>query len=210
MKLKLLILPFILVVAALAIAGCSGDDDDSGDDGDSEPTASAPADNGDEDNGDEDSGDDDSGDDDSGGFGEGGFGSGTGTLTIGDESYEITGIGCVFSAEESGQDSIPFNLSGFGQSSTGARAQLSADVYDPDGLQRMEGEGVSHNISFTDIEDFENPSVDWSTVGAGFGGGTETKLTIDGKHITGVGSFDDGTTADEFESIDGTLEVDCP
>ena len=204
MKLRLLFLPFILLVAALAIAGCGDDDEDTGDDG-GDPTASAPADGGDDD----DSGDDDDGGGDSDGFFEDGFDSGTGTLTIGDESWEITGVGCVFSAEEARNPDFPFNLSGFTESSTGARAQVSADIYDPSGEERTEGEGVSHNISIDDIDDFENQSVSWSTVGAIFGDGVETKLTIDGKHVSGVGSFDDGTT-DEFEAIDGTLEVDCP
>lgn len=202
MRIKLLLLPFVLLVAALAIAACGDDDDDGGgDDGGNEPTATAPADgDGDDDDGDD--GGDDSGGDDSGGDGGGGFGTGTGTLTIGEESWEITGIGCVFSAEEAGSPDFPFNLSGFGESSTGARAQLSADIYDPSGEERTEGEGVSHNISYDDIDDFENPSVSWMSV--------EATLTIDGKSVHGEGTFDDGTTPDEFEMTAGTLDVDCP
>lgn len=201
MSLRILFLPFVLIALTLAVAACGGDDDDGTGDDAGQPTATEAQDAGD----DGDDGDD-SGDDDGNG---GGFGSGTGTLTIGDETYEITGIGCVFSAEEAQNPDFPFNLSGFGESSTGARAQLSADIYDPSGEERTEGEGVSHNISFTDIEDFANPSVDWQTVPGALAGGTETKLTIDGKRITGVGAFDDGTT-EEFEAIEGTLEVDCP
>lgn len=209
MRLKLPLLPLVLLVAALAIAGCSGDDDNSsGDDGSSEPTATA-----------NDSGDDggeptataaDSGDDDGGGGGGGGggFGTGTATLTIGDQVFDITGLGCVFSAEEARNPDFPFNMSGFATSDDGHRLQMSADIYDPSGEEKTEGEGVSHHISIDDIDDFENPSVSWATIG-GFGGGTETKLTVDGKHVTGVGSFDDATT-DDFEQIEGMIDASCP
>ena len=71
---------------------------------------------------------------------------------------------------------------------------------------------MSHNISFDDIDDFENQSVSWSSFDdvTGFmGNGTITVITIDGKNIHGEGDFDDGTT-DEIEAVPGTLDVICP
>ncbi|HUF54879.1 MAG TPA: hypothetical protein VMR52_14105 [Dehalococcoidia bacterium] len=207
MRLRFLLIPLAVLALMLTLACGDDDDDDAGDNSADVPADTTDAANG----GDDDDGDDgdDEGDDDGDNGGGGGFGSGTGTLTIGDESWEITGIGCIFSAEEARNPDFPFNLSGFGESSTGARAQLSADIYDPSGEERTEGDGVSHNISFNDVEDFENPSVAWSDVSSLLTGGTETVLTVDGKNVTGEGVFDDGTT-DEIEMIPGTLEVQCP
>ena len=202
MGFRYLAMLFAVLALSVAALACSGDDD--GGNGD-QPTATPDA----SDDGNGDSGDGDDGDGDSDG---GGFGSGTGTLAIGSEIWEISGVGCVFSAEEARNPDFPFNLSGFGESSTGARAQLSADIYDPSGEEKHEGEGVSHNISFDDIDDFENQSVSWSSFDdvTGFmGNGTTTVITIDGKNIHGEGDFDDGTT-DEIEAVPGTLDVICP
>jgi hypothetical protein len=184
----------LVAVLALSVAAvaCGGDDDDTSGNGDQPATTADAPDDGD-------GGDGDGNGDGSNG---GGFGSGTGTLTIADETWEITGVGCVFSAEEAGNPDFPFNLAGFGESSTGVRAQLSADIYDPSGQERLEGDGVTHSISFYDSEDFENPSVSWESIEA-------TGITIDGKRIQGEGAFNDGTT-DEFEAVPGTMDVVCP
>ena len=210
MRFRLLLIPFAALALSFAFLACGGDDDD-GDDNGGQPTATtdaptdAPTDADDGNDGDGDNGD-------GGGNDGGGFGSGTATLTIGDETWEISGIGCVFSAEEARNPSFPFNLSGFGESSTGARAQLSADIYDPSGEERHEGEGVSHHITFGDIDDFENPSVSWTSFNDKFGlyaDGAMTELEINGKNISGEAIFDDDTT-DAIETVPGTLEVSCP
>lgn len=206
MRLRMLMIPLAVLALSLAFVAC-GDDDDGGGNGDADqPTATSEPDG----NGDAtDAPDDGNGDGNGDSNGGGGFGSGTGTLTIGDETWEITGVGCVFSAEEAGNPDFPFNLSGFTESSSGARAQVSADIYDPSGQERTEGEGVSHNISINDIEDFENSSVAWSTVPGILGGGDDATLTVDGKNVHGEGLFDDDTT-DGFETEAGTLDVQCP
>lgn len=205
MRLKHLAMLFALIALSLAALACSGDDDDTGGNGD-QPTATNEAPDGDGD-GDQPTATTQANDGD--GDGSGG---GSGTLTIGDESWAIGDVRCVFSAEEARNPDFPFNLAGFGESSTGARAQLSADIYDPSGQERHEGDGVSHNITFTDIEDFENSSVSWTSFDdvTGFqGNGTITVITIDGKNIHGAGDFDDGTT-DELEAVPGTMDVTCP
>jgi len=208
MRFKHIAMIFAVFALSLALLACSSSDDgDAGDNGNGdEATATAePTSDG--------NGDEPTATAEPAGNGGGGFGSGTGTLTIGDESYEITGIGCVFSAEDAGNPDFPFNLSGFGESSTGARAQFSADIYDPTGQERHEGEEVSHNVSFDDIEDFANPSVSWEsyhqTVRDTVTGGTAMTITIDGKTIHGEGTFNDLTT-DEFELVPGTMDVQCP
>ena len=197
MRFKHIAMLFAVFALSLALLACSSSDDgDVGDNGNGdEPTATAePTSDG--------NGDEPTATAEPAGNGGGGFGSGTGTLTIGGETWEINGVGCVFSAEEAGNPDFPFNLAGFGESSTGASAQLSADIYDPSGQERLEGDGVTHSISFYDSEDFENPSVNWESIEA-------TGITIDGKTIRGEGDFNDGTT-DEFEEEPGTMEVSCP
>ena len=202
MRLKHFFMMFAVLTVAMTVLACSGSDD--GDSGGDDPTPAAePQGNGDDSTGTEEP------NEDGGNDGGGGFGGGTGTLTIGDETYEFTGIGCVFSAEDSGQPDFPFNLSGFGESSTGARAQLSADIYDPSGQERTEGDGVSHGVDFIDIEDFANPSVSWESYHSSTGDGTAMTITIDGKTIHAEGTFDDGRT-EEFETVPGTLDVECP
>ena len=192
MRFKYISMALVVFALLLTALACSGDDGDAGGngdepiattqpDGDDPATTAEPADNGN---------------------GGGGFGSGTGTLTVGDETWEITGVGCIFSAEEAGNPDFPFNLAGVGESSTGAPAQLSADIYDPSGQERLEGDGVTHSISFYDSEDFANPSLSWESI-------ESTGITIDGKTIHGEGAFNDGTT-DEFEQEPGTMEVSCP
>ena len=205
MRLKHLVMLFAIIALSLFALACSGDDDDTGGNGD-QPTATNEAPDGDGD-GDQPTATTQANDGDGGGSG-----SGSGTLTIGDETWEITNVLCVFSAEEARNPDFPFNLAGNGESSTGARAHLAADIYDPSGQERHEGEGVSHNISFDDVEDFENPSVSWSSYDdvTGFqGNGTITVITIDGKNIHGAGDFDD-TTTDGLNAVPGTMDVTCP
>ena len=199
MRLKYFFMMFAVLTVAMTVLACSSSDE--GDGGGDDPTpTSEPQGNGDDPTATPEPTEEPDGDGGNGGGG--GFGGGTGTLTIGDETWEITGVGCVFSAEEAGNPDFPFNLAGIGESSTGVRTQLSVDIYDPSGQERLEGDGVTHSISFYDSEDFANPSVSWESIEA-------TGITIDGKTIHGEGDFDDGTT-DEFEEEPGTMEVSCP
>jgi hypothetical protein len=195
----------ILIVAAF-VAACS-DDDEGGDDAPSStPDASEPAGG---DDGADDGDDEGSGDDDGDGNG-GGGGSGSATLTIGDESWEFDGVLCAFSLEESQSEIFPFNLSAFGESSTGNRTQITADISDPSGEGRYEGEGVTYGVTLDDVEDFENPSVGWTTNTEEFFGGSEPDFRVDGKDVTVEAVFNNSLTEDESEAIPGTLTATCP
>jgi hypothetical protein len=197
-------------MCAVALSACGDDDDETVTGDDNSPAASDAA-NGDESDEDGDDAQDEGDDADDGsepGDG-GGGGSGQATLTIGDETWEFASVGCVFSAEEARNPDFPFNLSAFGESSTGARIQLTADIYDPSGQERHEGAGVSHDISLHDVDDFENPSVAWDSIGGVLAGGAETVLQVDGKSVHGEAVFDDDKT-DEIETVPGTLQVMCP
>ncbi len=148
-----------------------------------------------------------------GGGGQTGQGSGGGsaTLTIGDESWDFTGFMCAFGNEQTQSDVYSFSSNAFGVHSSGARVQMQANIRDASGQGRYEGDGVVYEISLDDIEDFENPSVTWSSSnselfpGAGSG---DAVVTIDGQHVTAHGKFDDGTT-DSVEMVAGTLDGTC-
>jgi hypothetical protein len=206
------LLCLIAILSALAIVACGDDDDDSdAGDGQDQPAATTGVDDDADDAEDGDDAADEDGEDaaEDGDDEGGGGGPIAASLTIGDETWEFASVGCVFSAEEAQNPDFPFNLSAFGESSTGARTQLSADIYDPSGQERHEGDGVTHHISLHDIDDFENPSVAWDSVSGALAGGAETVLQVDGKNVHGEGVFDDDTT-DEIENVPGTLEVTCP
>jgi len=195
MRLRYLIFPLLIVSLAIVFA-CGGDDDeDVGDDGGGEPTTEAPA-------GDDDSGDDgdDAGDDTSGG-------DGGATLTIGGETWDFPVGYCAFSPEESQNERVSFTMGGFGEVD-GARVQWDATIQDPDEQGRYEGDGVIHSLTLNDIDDFQNPSIGWSSVTL-FGSAESQFLNVDGKHVTAETTFDDELT-DDLEEVPGTLDATCP
>ena len=184
MKLRVLLIPLAVMALVISFIACGDDDGGDAAGGDGEETE-APA---------------------AGNDGGGGFGAGTGTLIIGDETWEITGVGCVFSAEEAQNPDFPFNLVGTSESSTGERLQLSAEIYDPTGQERHEGDGVTHQIEIYDFN-FESPTLNWSSVNPPVSD-VDTVVTVDGKTIHGEGVFVDQTT-DEIVFVPGTMEVTC-
>ena len=180
------------ILATVALA-CSSGDDDSSTDGDqltATPEASSDGDGGGDGNG--------SGD---------GAGAGSATLTIGDESWSFDDIFCAFSPEEAGNARVSFFVSSFGESATGARTQLDATIQDPAQEGRYDGENVIKTVSLNDVEDFENPSVDWSSI-SGFSI-AELDFQVDGKNVAVSAAFNDGTT-DDIETVPGTLVATCP
>ncbi len=138
-------------------------------------------------------------------------GAGSATLTIGDETWDFAGFMCAFGHEETQSAVYSFSSNSFGTHSTGARVQMQAEIRDESGQGRYEGDGIVYELSLDDIDDFENPSVSWSSSnselfpGAGSG---DAVVRIDGKHVTAEGKFDDGRT-DETEMVPGTLDGTC-
>ncbi len=198
---RLLLLPIALVALLLAAAACGGDDDDNTS-GANSPTSAANSETAAPAGTNDDSGDDTGDTQNPGG------GSGHATLTIGDESWEFDGLYCAFSTEESGNENDPFGVSGFTTTSTGARAQLDASIVDLSGAGSMSPENL--DVSLEDIDDFDNPSVSWSTNGIEALGGSTPDLQIDGKNVTINAVFDDNLTESDFETIPGTLVASCP
>lgn len=115
-------------------------------------------------------------------------GGGSATLTVGGETWTFTSVLCAFGEDEIGQEGAEFVLSSI-----------------QDGLQMYASiDSFGHSVSLNDIQDFENPSVDLSTA---FGGGEV--IQVDGKNISAVAEFMDGTS-DGFETVEGTFEATCP
>lgn len=150
--------------------------------------------------------------------GGGGGGQTVAVLTIGDETWEFTSYLCAFGHEATQSDLYSFSSGSFGEHSSGARVQFLADIRDETGQGRYEGDGVIYDISLDDIDDFENPSVRWSStsdeadpqlveLGAAPPSG-EAVIDIDGDRITVTGLFDDGLT-DDYESVPGSLDATC-
>lgn len=77
--------------------------------------------------------------------------------------------------------------------------------YDDSGQERLEGEGVIYEVYITDIEDFEDPAVDWEATGPA----DQIIVRIDGDQVTAEGEFDDLRTDLEIEAVLGTLDATC-
>ncbi len=131
---------------------------------------------------------------------------GSATLIIGDQTWTFDNYYCAFGPEETGNERVSFSSGSIG-SPDGVRLQLDASIQDVDKQGRYEGEGTIQSVTLNDIEDFENPSVDFGAV-EGIVGASSFVIQVDGNTVTVEASFDDGTT-DERESIPGTLEATC-
>lgn len=183
----------VLVAGTLVLAACGDDDDDvddgAGADAGSSPTSTAtaeattaPSDGAAQD-------------------------SGSATLTIGDETWEFDSFGCAFGHEATQSDVYAFSSNSFGEHSDGHGIQMQANIRDESGAGRYEGDGIVFEIDIDDIDDFENPSVSWSSSNTR-GVPSDTVLSIDGDNLSASGLFDD-TRTDERETVEGTLEAVC-
>jgi hypothetical protein len=114
-------------------------------------------------------------------------GGGSATLTVGGETYSFDGALCAFDSE-TGNEDFDFSLSAIG-----GGMQLSVDS----------GPTYGDNITLDDIEDFDNPSVGWSSDGDGF-------LTIDGLNVAAETDFVDTTDETLQTKEKGKLVATCP
>lgn len=185
---------FILVVLALVLVGCGGESATSS----ADTVASSDGGSGDVTPVDADTSSA------SGSEGQGSGGPGSAVLTIGDQVYTFDNYYCAEGSENTRNDKVPFSSGAFGEVD-GNRAQLDASVYDPSEQGRMEGDGVSSSVTLSDIDDFENPVVDWSSGGPL---GDPVVIEFDGSTVFVETTFDNDLT-DEIENIPGTLEATC-
>ena len=132
-------------------------------------------------------------------------GLGSATLTIGDETWKFDSFDCAFGYDATQTNVYVFSSSAFGEHSNGARVQMQAEIEDDTGGERYEGAGVIYTVYINDIENFENPSVDWQARGPA----AEIVVKIDGDHVTAEGVFDDQLTELEVEQTPGMLDASC-
>lgn len=140
-----------------------------------------------------------------GGTGGSPAGSGSATLTIGDDTWEFDSFSCAFGYDATQSDVFSFSGSVTQEDSDGVLVQLSVDIMDDSGEERYEGVGVVYGVELDDIENFENPTVDWQARGPA----DEIVVRIDGNQVTAEGTFDDGLTELQLEEVPGTLNATC-
>lgn len=132
-------------------------------------------------------------------------GLGSATLTIGAETWEFDSFACAFGYDATQTNLYVFSSTAFGEHSDGSQVQMQAEIEDDTGQERYEGDGVIYTVYINDIENFENPSVDWEARGPA----AEIVVTIDGDRVTAEGVFDDLLTDLEVEQVPGTLDATC-
>lgn len=126
---------------------------------------------------------------------------GSATLTIGDQVWEFDNFVCAFGHQNTESDVFSFTSNSFGEHSDGTRVQMQAEIWDKSGQGRYEGDGLTHETYINDIEDFDNPVVDWNM-------SAPTGVTLNGDVVSVAGDFDNALT-DEVEAVPGTLEAEC-
>ena len=135
-------------------------------------------------------------------------GSGSATLTIGDETWEFSSFACAFGYDATRTDDYSFSSSAFGEHRNGNAVQMQAEIQDGTGQERIEGAGVVYTVYISDIEDFENPAVDWEARGEAPPVGNIV-VQINGDRVTAEGLFDDKLTELVVEEVPGTLDATC-
>jgi hypothetical protein len=125
---------------------------------------------------------------------------GSGTLTIGDTTYDLQNILCAFGTEATESELYTFSLSYIGPIEE-TNGQLSIDIADDSGQGRLEGEGTVASLEVDDIADFENPSIQFDA--------RDGAITLDGHDVTFEGVANDGLTDGETESIPVSFSGTC-
>ena len=110
-------------------------------------------------------------------------GSGEATLMIGAETWEFDGFVCAWGFQNTRSDVFSFTSNAFGSLADGTRTQLQLGIWDDTGTGALSGPGTEHEVTFQDIDDFDNPAVDWALLGPEF--------TFDGVEVSVEGTFFD-------------------
>lgn len=131
--------------------------------------------------------------------GGGDAGSGVATLTIGGDVWEFEGFVCAFGYRNTESDVFSFSSNAFGTLDDGTRTQLQANIWDETGSDSLTGPDTDHEITFNDIDNFDDPAVKWLMTG--------TELTIDSTRVSVEGAtFRDLSTGEEQG---GSFVGDC-
>lgn len=125
-------------------------------------------------------------------------GSGEATLTIGTETWEFDGFICAWGFQNTQSDVFSFSSNAFGTLADGTRTQLQLDIWDDTGTGALSGPGTEHEVTFQDIDDFENPALDWAMLGPEF--------TFDGVEVSVEGTFFDEVSRAEQQ---GSFVGEC-
>ena len=193
---------FSIMLVALAAIGC-GDDENSGGDGGTGGSAGTGGTGGSAGTGGTGGSAGTGGTGGSAGTGGSPMGAGSATLMIGTQTWEFDSFQCAFGYDATQSNTYSFS-SGAIQTIDGVRLQLLADIEDDSGQERYEGEGVLYDVTIQDIENFDDPTVDWQA----YGPAAEIVVRIDGDSVTAEGVFDDLRTL-EIEEVPGTLDATC-
>lgn len=126
---------------------------------------------------------------------------GSATLTIGEQTWESDSFLCAFGHDATQSDTYSFSSDARSEHE-GARVQVQANIADPSGQGRFEGPDLNHQVYIEDIDDFDNPSIDFEF-------NAPEGISIDGNTVTAEGLFDDKLTQGSVEEIPGTLDATC-
>jgi hypothetical protein len=118
------------------------------------------------------------------------FGSGAATLTIADRTWQFEGFQCAFESSGVLNEGTALGTNIFG-AIDGVQVQMQIDVYD-DGTAQF---------TMDDIEDFENPSVNYLET-------TDITVTVDGDTVRAAGDVTD-QASENFDVVAMTFEGEC-
>lgn len=116
-------------------------------------------------------------------------GSGEAILTIGADTWNFDGFICAWGYHNTQSEVFSFSSNAFGTLDDGTRTQVQADIWDDTGSNSLTGPDTDHEVTFDDIDNFDDPAVNWSLTGP--------ELTIDGVEVSVEGTFRDVDTGEE-------------
>lgn len=133
---------------------------------------------------------------------------GSGTMTVGDRTWEFDVFHCAFGPEEAGNPAILFSLSGKGEDGLRVNASrqmgMGAAAEGPPGRD-PDAEPIDHaDVRVGEVQD---PKVHWVATSAGL---QPPFLELEGKEVRGTAEFGNALSGGEPARAEGTLEATCP